>query len=510
MAVTEDMTAASAGRRPGLRALAGARALPGTPQAAPQDGPQDGPLGVPLGVPLAAMRDVMRDGAQHRLPRPVLIYLLTVVIPIGFQLGPLAMTTLRAFLMVMILPLMARMLAGRYGRVFATDILFILHILWGAMAIAVNNPSRVIENTGSVGIEFLGGYVLARAYIRTPEAFAALCRALVVIVLFTTPFAVFETLTGRPVIIEFLESLPGLTSVAIVNIEGRLGLERVQAVFAHPIHYGLFCSVAFSLAFVALKGRSSTVWRYVSSALIAGSGFLALSSGALLAIFLQVALIAWVTVFAGIRWRWWLLVGLFALAYVVIDLLSNRTPIGVFMSYATFSPWTAYWRSLIFEWGMVNVWRSPIFGIGFKDWVRPFFMGSSSVDNFWLVMAMRYGIPAFVLIAVGYAYGIFQIMRRNFAADATLTLFRRAWVFTFLGLSFTLVTVHIWTNVYSFVFFMFGAGMWLITVQPGTSDGPLPQMPPPHPASTAPRYSRFPAVIPPRGRKPTPPPDTPG
>ena len=61
-------------------------------------------------------------------------------------------------------------------------------------------------------------------------------------------------------------------------------------------------------------------------------------------------------------------------------------------------------------------------------------------------------------------------MRRDFSADLILTLLRRAWVFTFLGLSFTLTTVHVWTNVYSFVFFMFGAGIWLITAMPQTAD----------------------------------------
>jgi len=55
-------------------------------------------------------------------------------------------------------------------------------------------------------------------------------------------------------------------------------------------------------------------------------------------------------------------------------------------------------------------------------------------------------------------------MRRDFMSDIRLTLIRRSWVFTFLGLSFTLCTVHVWGSVYSFVFFMLGSGMWLISV----------------------------------------------
>jgi hypothetical protein len=34
-------------------------------------------------------------------------------------------------------------------------------------------------------------------------------------------------------------------------------------------------------------------------------------------------------------------------------------------------------------------------------------------------------------------------------------------MFTFIGLTFSLATVHIWTSIYSFVFFLLGAGMWM-------------------------------------------------
>lgn len=415
-------------------------------------------------------------GLRAKLPLPVLIYLLAIVIPIGFWAGPLFMTTLRLFLLVVTVPLMIKVLLGKYGKVYLTDILFVCHILWAGVAIWVNNPDQMVQHTGSVGIEFLGGYAVGRAFIRTHEDFAALCRTLVFIMLCILPFALYETLTGRPIIVEMLRKLPGMTSVSIVNIEARLGLERVQSVFAHPIHHGLFCSVAFSLCFVALKGTTSTTRRVLTSLAIAFSGFLALSSGALTAIAMQFALIIWAAMFIGLKQRWWLLVGVFVFGYVTIDLLSNRSPIKVFMTYATFSAHNAYWRSIIFDWGVGNIIGSaekgivgsPIFGIGMKNWVRPHFMFSGSMDNFWLVMGVRYGLPGLLFLVIGYVVAIVKVMRRNFEDDERLVLFRRAWVFTFLGLTFTLCTVHVWTNIYSFIFFMFGAGLWFITADPST------------------------------------------
>ena len=420
--------------------------------------------------PALGIRQSVVDSFSKKLPTPVMLYLLCIVMPIWFNAGPLKMSSLRLFLIVMLIPLMVNLFSGKYGRLILTDFLFVLHVIWMAVALYVNSPGQMVTQVGSVGMEFLGGYLVARAFIRSPEAFIALCRWIVLLVLILSPLAIYETLTGKPPIVQAIRALPGVFSIPIVDIDKRLGLERVQAVFAHPIHFGLFCSVSVAMTFVAMNGFFTGFKRFFLAIFSGATGFLALSSGAFLAICLQCALIGWSWVFRRIHWRWWLLVAMFALAYVVIDILSNRSPIKVFMSYATFSAHNAYWRSIIFEWGMKNVWANPIFGLGMNDWVRPHFMYSGSMDNFWLVMAVRFGIPGFLFLAVGYAWAIFLIMRRKFDNDFALANIRRAWVFTFLGLSFTLVTVHVWATIYSFVFFMFGAGIWLVNAQTEDQD----------------------------------------
>lgn len=404
--------------------------------------------------------------SQLKLPVPVLLYLLAIILPVGFHLGPLAMSPLRLLLMIMVVPLTINLLRGRYGHVLWVDILFGMYVLWAAVAITVNNPERVIESIGSTAIEFVGGYVLARAYIRSTDAFAAMVRVLALVIIVILPFAFYEASTGQPIVLEAIRSLPGLQSFPVVNNEPRMGLDRAQVVFAHPIHYGLFASVGFSLCFVGFKGIVSIPVRYVVSALIGVSVFLSLSSGALLSIALQMGLIFWAWVLQPVKRKWLVLVLLIAAIYVLIDLLSSRTPFRVFLTYATFSTHNAYWRAIIFDWGIQNVIDNPIFGLGFNDWVRPHFMPSGSVDNFWLLTAMRYGIPAFVFLALGYTISLLHIGMRNFGQNVILQQFRRAWMFTFVGLSFTLVTVHVWTSIYSFVFFLFGAGIWFVTVKP--------------------------------------------
>ena len=182
---------------------------------------------------------------------------------------------------------------------------------------------------------------------------------------------------------------------------------------------------------------------------------------------MQGILIVWAAAFAKVNARWLLLLAFAVFCYVVVDLLSTRDPIRVFLTYATFSTHTAWNRINIFHFGMDNVWANPIFGLGLKDWVRPSWMGAS-MDNFWLVQAVRYGIPGFALIAGGYLIALWRIGQRDFDADPLLWQLRRGWMMAFVGLAFTLTTVHIWTSVYSFVFFLFGAGMWMMRAAPNT------------------------------------------
>ena len=430
-----------------------------------------------------------------------MLYLVAVMVPIGFFAGPLYLTLVRVVLLLSVVPLTVMLFTGRFGRVMLPDIFFMLFLMWAVMAFGMHHPEDVIEHMGANGLEFWGGYMLGRGLIRTREQFITLCKALGVMVGLTLPLAMMESQTGTPIVLELIRSVPGLHTVADVRHELRMGLERSQVVFIHPILYGLFCSVAFSLTLVGLQGTLGDTRRWIVATVVAICAFLSLSSGAVLALLLQIFMLGWYLVFRKHEWKWTYVLILFILAYIAIDLLSNRTPVRVFMTYATFNPHTAYWRGLIFEWGIMNVVGSvennippaPWIGIGQNDWVRPSFMYSGSFDNFWLLTAVTYGIPAFAFLSIGYGVTLFRVGFRNFKGDTQLESLRRAWVFTFAGLTFTLITVHIWATIYSFVFFMFGAGVWLLYAQPRREgeDGEVPEDTGPERAS---RYTRFPII----------------
>ncbi|MHA6264577.1 O-antigen ligase family protein [Arenibacterium sp. CAU 1754] len=425
---------------------------------------------------------------KRRVALPVALFLIAVIIPAHFYAGGLLLTSVRFVLLLSLIPILIKLFQGKFGRVIPTDILFVIHIGWMAVSLSVNNRDLLVSQIGSVGLEFIGGYFLARAYIRTAEDFIAMAKFFLFLVCISVPMALHESLTGRPAMIEALWRMPFFVTEKIVTIDGRLGLERAQVAFGTPIHYGLFCSVAFSLTLVGLKDIISDMGRWVFALIIGTGVFLSLSSGALLPVFMQFFLVMWYWIFRNLRSRWIILLSIVAVVYVAIDLASNRTPLKVFFTYATFSAHNAYWRSIIFEWGMKNVWANPWVGLGLNDWVRPWYMYSGSMDNFWLVIAVRNGIPGFLMLAVGYALVMFQVMRVNLEHNIMLARLRLAWVITFISLTFTLCTVHVWSSVYSFVFFLFGAGVWLFTSDlPGDTED-TPETTAPNPRNIG--YSR--------------------
>lgn len=398
-------------------------------------------------------------------PKLVLIYLIALFIPMEFQLGPLAMTPLRIYLLVLTPVLFVNLFTGRYGPLRVTDFLFCLYLVWVTISLTVNNPEMVIQNAGSTTMEYLGGYLVARAAIRDRTSFGGFCKLLGVVIGLTIIPVLWEQVTGDAIMLKIIDSIPGVKSIAASPAEKRMNLYRVQVAFPHAILYGLVCSTGISLTYVALKGELSNTGRLLRTGLVSLCTFFSLSSGALLAIILHIFMIAWSRVFRNIRARWLILFVLIVMAYFVIDLLSNRTPMRVFLTYATFSATTAYTRLYIFEWGMVNVWANPLFGLGFRDWIRPEYMGDS-VDNFWLLTAMRFGIPAFLFLSIGFFLLIWTVGRRSFEGDAQMLRYRQGWVFTMVGLCFTLTTVHVWSGAYSFMAFLLGAGVWFLNERP--------------------------------------------
>ena len=391
--------------------------------------------------------------AAEATPKVLLIvFLTTLLLPIFFHVGDLRLSPSRVFLLVAFIPLLLWLLSGGAGRIALGDVFMGLHCLWIGVALFANHGAERLPFIGITVVELFGGYLAGRVLIRSAADYRAFFRYFAFALLVLMPFAVFEMLTGRMLISETLEPVAS-TFPKVLMGDMRMGFHRAQGVLEHSILWGVFCSIAIANLFYIY--RESLAKRLFSSGLATGMTFTSLSAAPLQSVTLQFAMIGWGWM---TRNAWWTLVILAAVGYVVIDALSNRTPVTIMIDYLTFDAHNAWIRIHIWNFGMAEVWRNPIFGIGLGEWQRPNWL-LGSVDNFWLVVAMRYGLPGFLLLAVAIAMNLFSIIRQRLPDE--LGHYRLAYVIAAIGLFMTLATVHIWGATSVFVMFYIGAGSWL-------------------------------------------------
>ena len=320
----------------------------------------------------------------------VLLFLAALLLPtaVSVNLGGLRLSVYRIVLIIAFLPMLITLLSGRAGRVTLFDYLIFGHGAWATLAlINWGGFAQGLESGGIYVVEVVGAYLLGRVFIRSYDDFRAFARLLVYIVLATLPFTIPEALTSVHILYDGIAGAVGGPRAPF--IEPRMGLERTFGSFDHPILYGVFSASAFSLAYFVIAdkkiGSFTAMWK------VGGIGlatFLSASGGPYVVLMMQVFIAGWERVWGNTRGRWAALFGLFALTYLAIDLFSNRTRFHVFVTYFTFSTTSAYNRIIIFEYGMAEVFRHPLLGIGLGDWVRPVWM-SDSMDNFWLLVAVR-------------------------------------------------------------------------------------------------------------------------
>jgi hypothetical protein len=399
-----------------------------------------------------------------KLPWQIKLLALTLLIPVeaSFYVGDFRLTFYRLLLLLAIFFCFRLVFSNKAGGVLITDKLLVGYSLWLLLSLYINHNFMVMLQSGGVLVlESFGAYLLARAYVRNEQDFRNFVKLFFLIVVGLSFFTIPESLTGY----NFFKPGAG-------HIDPRFGLERAYGPFEHAILYGVFCASIFSLClYVVTKSFNERTW--AKAGWVAAASFVSVSAGALAAVMVQLILHIWERITRRWVFRWRIFTFLLLVAYVVIDLLSNRTPIVVLLHRLTFSAETAYNRLLIWEFGTkLNVAEHPWFGIGFADWVRPSWMHSGSMDNFWLVIMVRHGLPTFTLLATGIICLLFLVGRNNLPEK--LKPLRLGWLFSITGMIIAGSTVHFWNTLHVWFFFLLGSGAWLATVK---SDQPPPGNP---------------------------------
>ncbi len=393
-------------------------------------------------------------------PLPVLLLIISFVCPteLSLYVSDLRLPPHRLALLVLV-PVALWRLTTRSGIRFRPfDGLFISFGLWTTWVYGQHTGVDGYIYGGSVALESLGGYLVARTWVRDEASMRATLRIMMTAIFIVFMIALPEALMGQIFFHDMLYNLTGYKHPT--GLETRAGfITRAYGPFDHPIHLGTFCAALFALFWFAERTAMKRTQRAI---FLSGATFLAVSSAPLLCIVLQTAMLAWDRITRGISQRTLFTVTVLTGMYVGATLVSNRSPINLIATGMTFDSWTGFYRLQIWENGLNNVWANPILGIGLGEWDRPTWMISSTVDAFWLVTAMRGGIPGFlILVCAIVLLGRGSVVRGIKNRDPNIKRLATGWMMSLIALCLVATTVHFWNVLNAYFFFFLGLGGWL-------------------------------------------------
>jgi hypothetical protein len=393
-------------------------------------------------------------------PAVVVVYATMLPLEANIALGGLEFYAYRIGLFLAFPWILGKLMRGAIRLVWP-DTLMIFAAVWMVLSRWVNDDfSTAIESGGVLGFDLLAAYFLARITIRSPDALRRLLVAILPGLLIVAGSLAVESITGRIIVRPFFSQIFGGLNLAAgggeIRYEERLGLRRAYGPFPHPILAGLQMSSFLTLyAFAGLNKKQRH-----AGILVGASAFFALSSAAIVGLVLNILLIGYERLQSRIRGIDWKTLIYSALIFVTaIQLVSKNGILVVVVRYLTLDPTTGLYRLLIWEYAGAEVLNSPLFGIGFRGFLRPDWMTSDSIDAHWLFIALRFGLPC--AIAIGLATFLALVMLGSEASRAD----RRDRGF-FLGVAISLFvigmllfTVTLWGPSLAWFTFLLGAAV---------------------------------------------------
>lgn len=390
--------------------------------------------------------------------------LLLVLLPTQFYIGSLLMTPLRLFLLIMTPILTVKLLKGDFGKLVVPDYCMVLFCFWLALSIGYHRPAMVVTFAGSTGMLIFGGYLCGRGGIRNAADFRGLANIVMIIAAILMPMGIYEAVWHQPsLILTLLSDIPFFETYADSPYCCRLGMSRAQTVFIHPIHFGIYCAMGLAIFYLSNIGHLNPVIRVLGAIFVIAACVSSVSSGPLIMISFQTLMIGYAIVFYKMKLQWKLFLWTSLVGWILLEL--NTTKIAFFRlaEMLAFSPGNAYTRQIMIDVGIGLVKRFPLLGQGPGPWPLPHWMRySSSIDNYWLVLAGAYGMPAFLAAMTAIVYGLVKAGGDRLKKGSDLYWCRLSWSFLMVSLMIALATVFVWASLLAVVYCMVGAGMFLI------------------------------------------------
>jgi hypothetical protein len=320
--------------------------------------------------------------------------------------------------------------------------------------------TNILINCVATALESLGPYFVARAFIRNTADAIATARLLIL----------FTIIIGMTT---FLEATTGWSVYGNPPGEIRLHLHRAAGPFPHPILWGVFA--ASTLSFSLMRGLvgHSLFHRLLITGIVSVAAFTSVSSAAIAALVVQLAVLSWLYFTVNVRHRGLYFFAGCVAAYTFIAVFSDRPVLRVIFDYAALDSFTGFYRTLQWQYGFADFLTSPWIGIGYNDWARPYWM-TSSIDAFWLNIMQRYGLFGTVPLVLAFVAATWHVARKlpRFSIAGGLDI-SYAWLSSVTATLVAGVTVHFWGQSVVAIFLLLG--MWqactprVMAVQAGAS-----------------------------------------
>lgn len=349
---------------------------------------------------------------------------------ISVNIGSLRLPITRLIIILLMIPALAAFMKRQGGRLYAFDVCYIAFCFWFILCLMINyGIVGSIQRTGVYFLEYLVLYFIIQGTLRDIATLQTAVNLLIWLVMLLGVLAVIEMAASRPIFMDAAYKLMGLGGYTVDPFMNggnyyRWGVMRAMTTFSHPILYGVFCAAYLSFAWYTTR---SPAMRILKSLGVLIAAALSLSGGPMMMLAVQIAIISVETATRRIPRRASLIFGGIALLLLTVHFVAKS---GVYrlVQIFTFSGGSAYYRTLIWDNGIDDVLRNPIFGFRPEEWTRLDWM-PISVDNHWLMMLMYTGFPGAGFLTLS----ILLIARRLFekpdsALPPELVALRRAWV----------------------------------------------------------------------------------
>ncbi len=331
------------------------------------------------------------------------------------------------------------------------DFFILFGVLWISVAMFITTGGlAAISATVANTVDIAFSYFFARIIFRTPRDFRIFLVYMAPAIALIGIIMVLESVLHRAFVYEIFSGIFGETRR--MKFVERIGLLRAFGPFPHPILAGLF--LASFLPLYALAGIKG--WPRWAGILASFGSFFSLSSAALLALVVSLVLIAynWLTEkVQQLRWKVALIAG--TVIGLVLEFGSENGAFNVLARYASFNTVTARHRLTIWEHGSKSVEQNPWFGIGYEDWERPTWM-LSSVDHYWLLMAMQYGAVVPFIIGFAVFLAIVSASRASVVGPLADRALLRGLAISLSVFAFGVFSVSIWLSVQAWFYILVG------------------------------------------------------